>query len=198
MGVKLVASGGGSVEINPPSTSSNFTATMPAGTGSVVVNGVNGSLVLGTAQNSTSGTSIDFTGIPSWVERITVMFTGVSVSGTSLLLFQLGAGSVTTSGYTSSSGRVNNSNVATSVTSTAGFVAAIDPAAASLASGHAVFTNLTGNTWVYSVNGGCTGNAVGFFGGGNVALGGVLDRVRITTVNGTDTFDAGSINIMYE
>jgi hypothetical protein len=36
------------------------------------------------------------------------------------------------------------------------------------------------------------------FGGGTVTLGGTLDRVRITTVNGTDTFDAGTINILYE
>ena len=34
--------------------------------------------------------------------------------------------------------------------------------------------------------------------GGSVTLAGTLDRVRITTVNGTDTFDAGSINILYE
>lgn len=26
----------------------------------------------------------------------------------------------------------------------------------------------------------------------------ILARVRVTTVNGTDTFDAGTINIMYE
>jgi hypothetical protein len=34
--------------------------------------------------------------------------------------------------------------------------------------------------------------------GGFVPLSGTLDRVRITTANGTDTFDAGSINILYE
>ena len=33
---------------------------------------------------------------------------------------------------------------------------------------------------------------------GELKLAGALDRVRITTVNGTDTFDAGSINILYE
>ena len=35
-------------------------------------------------------------------------------------------------------------------------------------------------------------------GGGSISLAGTLDRVRITTVNGTDTFDAGTINIRYE
>jgi hypothetical protein len=33
---------------------------------------------------------------------------------------------------------------------------------------------------------------------GHVSLSGALDRIRLTTVNGTDTFDAGSVNIIYE
>jgi hypothetical protein len=33
---------------------------------------------------------------------------------------------------------------------------------------------------------------------GDVALSGTLDRIRITTVNGTDTFDAGTINVSWE
>lgn len=33
---------------------------------------------------------------------------------------------------------------------------------------------------------------------GDLLLSGTLDRVRITTANGTDTFDAGTINILYE
>ena len=35
-------------------------------------------------------------------------------------------------------------------------------------------------------------------GGGSVTLSGALDRVVLTTVGGTDTFDAGSVNIIYE
>ena len=98
MGVKLVSASGGSVEINPPATASSFTATMPAGTGNVVVNGINSAIVSGTAQASTSGTSIDFTGIPSWVKRITVMLKGVSTSATSQPIIQLGSSTFTTSG----------------------------------------------------------------------------------------------------
>ncbi len=47
----------------------------------------------GTAVASTSGTSIDFTGIPSWVKRVTILFKGVSISSTSQFLIQLGSGS---------------------------------------------------------------------------------------------------------
>ena len=155
-------------------------------------------LTLGTAQASTSGTAIDFTGIPSWAKRITVMFDEVSLSGTSQMLVQLGSGSVDTAGYVSRSGRVNNSGVATSFTSTAGFILAIDATAASLTSGQVVVSNVSGNAWVATVNGGCSGNAVAFMGGGRKTLSGTLDRIRITTVNGTDTFDAGTVNIMWE
>ena len=195
MGVKLVSASGGSVEINPPATASSFTATMPAGTGNVVVAGINSAVTAATAQASTSGTSIDFTSIPSWVRRITVMFNGVSTNGTSFRLVQIGAGSVTTSGYLSYCNQFDASPSTTS--STQGFLIAENFTAATLSYGHVVITNISANSWVYSAVFGDSTPSV-TLAGGSVALGGTLDRVRITTVNGTDTFDAGSINILYE
>ena len=195
MGVKLVSASGGSVEINPPATASSFTATMPAGTGNVVVAGINSAITAATAQASTSGTSIDFTGIPSWVRRITVMFNGVSTNGTSFRLVQIGAGSVTTSGYLSYCNQFDSAPSTTS--STQGFLIAENFTAATLSYGHVVITNISANSWVYSAVFGDSTPSV-TLAGGSVALGGTLDRVRITTVNGTDTFDAGSINILYE
>ena len=197
MGVKLVSASGGSVEINPPATASSFTATMPAGTGNVVVAGINSAIVSGTAQASTSGTSIDFTGIPSWVRRVTVMFNGVSTNGTSLKQIQLGAGSVTTSGY---SGGYGGGGAAawSGGTISSGVALGFSTAAADILSGTMTIVNITGNTWVLSYAGGSSASNFGQLAGGSIALGGTLDRVRITTVNGTDTFDAGSINILYE
>lgn len=58
-----------------------------------------GGLTSGTAVATTSGTSIDFTGIPSWAKKITVMFSAVSTNGTSPIQVQIGAGSVSNSGY---------------------------------------------------------------------------------------------------
>jgi len=149
----------------------------------------------GTAVASTSGTSIDFTGIPSWVKRITVMFSGVSLSGTSNLLVQIGAGSVTTSGYASTYSAGSGSTIS-SANSTIGFIM-LSSVAAAIASGVMTIQNINSNTWVsgHTIKSNTTNTS---FGGGDVALGGTLDRVRITTVNGTDTFDAGSINILYE
>ena len=154
-------------------------------------------LTAATAQASTSGTSIDFTGIPSWAKRVTVMFNGVSVSGSSNLLIQIGAGSVTTSGYVSTGANIVN-NVSPQVgSSTAGLVLGEISSAAAVICGHMIITNVSGNIWTSSCYGKYATDKC-FIGGGNITLGGTLDRVRITTVNGTDTFDLGSINILYE
>jgi hypothetical protein len=143
---------------------------------------------------SSSNVVLDFESIPSWVKRITIILGGVSTSATSEKLIQLGAGSVTTSGYTATSSAVAGS-VAT-MQSTAGFPIYSVLAADSL-NGALTFNNVTGNTWVgHGVINGNTSSTL--MQAGSIALSGVLDRIRLTTVNGTDTFDAGSVNIMYE
>ena len=200
MGVKLVSSGGGSVEINPPATASNFVATMPAGTGTVAVQGVSSNIVSGTVV-TVSGTSVDFTGIPSWVRRVTVMLNGVSTNGTSNFLLQFGSGSIIASGYDSAASSFNSINTSSGI----GFLlTAGNLVVASSVSGAIVLNlfNPSTNTWVSSGNLANTTNVASngssHLSAGNRALSGALDRVRITTVNGTDTFDAGSINILYE
>ena len=150
-------------------------------------------LTLGTAVASTSGTSIDFTGIPSWVKRVTVMLNGVSTSGTSFVMIQLGSTTFTTSGYAGTCGN-NAANTAFS----SGFVVSINSGASDSRHGSIQLLNHSGNTWSCAgTTGIITGNEPSSS-AGTVTLSGTLDRVRITTVNGTDTFDAGSINIMYE
>ena len=167
------------------------------GSASVTINsGAILGITSGTAVESTSGTSIDFTGIPSWVKRITVMFSGVSTSGSSQPIVQIGSGSVQTTGYLSGSGTVAGANQTGFASSTVGFVVIISNASATI-SGHMTITLMGSNIYVSS-------HAVKHLvtnissGGGDVTLSGTLDRIRITTTNGTDTFDAGSINILYE
>lgn len=151
-----------------------------------------------TAVASTSGTSIDFTSIPAGVRRITVMFQGVSTNGSSITQIQIGAGSVSTTGYTSSIAQVGSTTQGTS--STTGFAAIGSTGAGVAVSGIIVLCLQTGTTWVASGSLGRDDNPgfVNVMGGSKTSLGGTLDRIRITTVNGTDTFDAGSINILYE
>lgn len=151
--------------------------------------------VFGTAVASTSGTTIDFTGIPSWAKRVTILFNGVSVTSTDNILVQaIIGGSPVTSGYSSVSGLAGaNFNQ----TSTAGFVI-YAPNTAGVFYGALRLHNITGNTWVEEHSGGVmVSTSVGVVGGGVLAAAGALTGVRIT-VSGTNTFDAGQINIMWE
>jgi hypothetical protein len=152
-------------------------------------------LVQGTAVASTSGTSIDFTGIPAWAKRITVMFNGVSLSATANLLIQIGNGSPEVTGYLSASSFV--STVASSTSATNGFIIQIT-AAAGVIQGSLILTLFSGNTWVANGVVARSDQSATTQTGGSKTTSAAVDRVRITTTTGTDTFDAGSINIMYE
>lgn len=179
--------------IKNPSSGSNNIVLNSDGTTTLTPSNI---IKSGTAQATTSGTAIDFTGIPSWVKRITVMFNGVSTNGTSNPLVQIGAGSVATSGYTSTSVTVNSSSSTAGGSSTSGFII-FSGVSTSLLSGQLVIASFGSNIWTCSFTlKQLTTNVL--FGGGDVTLSGTLDRLRLTTVNGTDTFDAGSVNILYE
>lgn len=189
----LVLSGdtSGSITLAAPAVAGSTTQTL------VNVTGTLAPIVSGTAVTASS-TSVDFTGIPSWVKRITVMFSAVSTNGTSNIQVQLGAGSVATSGYLSNGSRIQGSSATTLGANTAGFTMASINAAADAQYGLAVFCNISGNIWVSNGILYATNYLAVQHSAGQVSLGGTLDRVRITTVNGTDTFDAGTLNILYE
>jgi len=184
----------GQVTISAPAVAGTNTLTLLAATATNSVN------TLATAVASTSGTSIDFTGIPSWVKRITVMFSAVSTSGTIVPLIQIGAGSITSSGYISSSMYMNTASASSNVQYTTGFGINQNQAAGAIYGSFTLsLVNSATNAWV--LNGGAANSssaaAINISSGG-VSLGGTLDRVRITTLTGVDTFDAGTINILYE
>ena len=155
-----------------------------------------------TAVASTSGTAIDFTSIPSWVKRITVMFNGVSTNGVDTIwLIQLGdSGGIEATGYLATSSRLAASAYTGCSSSTAGFPIRLDNSAGNICHGSMTITllNLSTNSWVASglfANSAFTETSTV---AGSKSLSATLDRVRITTSGGTDTFDAGSVNIMYE
>lgn len=158
-------------------------------------------ITIATEQASTSGTSIDFTGIPAGTKRITVMFDGVSTSGTSTPIIQLGdSGGVETSGYTSSGVRLVTSGVNTGDFTTGfGVYDNTQWLAANALYGSFVFSleDSANNVWAGMFVGRAS-STLACLGAGTKATSATLDRVRITTVVGTDTFDAGAINISYE
>jgi hypothetical protein len=156
-----------------------------------------GAFVAGTAVASTSGTSIDFTGIPSWVKRITVVFNQVSTNGTSVFLLQLGdSGGIENTGYFST-GFSASSGGSVSTSPTTGFALSGNNVAPFATSGITTLVLLNNNQWILSSS--ATQSAgQNSFASGDKTLSATLDRIRITTVNGTDVFDAGAINILYE
>jgi len=178
-------------------------STVIDGSASVTINdGTILGITRGTAVPSTSGTSIDFTSIPSWAKRITVMFNRVSLSGTSQPLIQLGvSGTPEITGYISMASMITTtSNVTRGATATSGFPYAYIGSAISEYSGSVTLSSFGSNIWT------CSGSIVNIpevFNGtvsGVKSLAGTLNMIRITTVGSpaTDTFDFGSINIMYE
>ena len=210
------ASGTGIFTIASPNSNTNRTLSIPDVTTTIVgtdatqtlTNKTLGSglvmdvsaITSGTAVASTSGTSIDFTGIPSWAKRITVMLSGVSTNGTSIPLVQIGdSGGVENTGYLGTASYFSGVGVA-SANNTAGFLISngAGDTATAVRHGQIVISNLTGNTWVCSGSVGLSDTTRSCVLSYSKALSATLDRVRITTVNGTDTFDAGTINIMYE
>lgn len=158
----------------------------------------------GTAVTCAGQTSIDFTGIPSWVKRVTVMFNGVSTSGTSAFLLQLGdAGGIEITGYTSVAIRGGGASNAFA-TSVIGFLLTESNVAANTYQSLAILSlvDVSTNTWVMTgTTGAGAANTLSLTSGGK-SLSATLTQIRVTTVNGTDTFDttpsAGIINILYE
>jgi hypothetical protein len=204
IGLKGNTDGSGAVQIGGSDAITISTGLNTTFAGTVTATGtVAGStgtlypLTSGTEIASTSGTALDFTGIPSWVKRVTVMFDSVSTNGSSNIQIQIGSGSVTTSGYLSVGNSLGAASDATAYTTGFG-----------IRSGNATnvfhgqmtlcLLNSSAYVWTSSHAGATTTNNASYVGGGSITLSGVLDRVRITTVNGTDTFDAGSINILFE
>ena len=155
-------------------------------------------LTLGAVANAT-GTAVDFTGIPSWARRITIVFNQVSTNGSSVPQVQLGAGTIDATGYNSVGTSSGTGSATTSSTTGLVIRGGGAGAAAAAVSGHMILTNVSGDTWVASFIGasGTTGLA-SCMGGGSKTLTGRLDRLRITTVGGTELFDAGTFNVTWE
>jgi hypothetical protein len=159
--------------------------------------GGSGGITAGTVQATTSGSAIDFTSLPAGINRITVILDQVSLSGTDDLLIQLGdSGGIETTGYTCQSVVVSGAGTSISADTT-GFNISSGSATRAI-SGIMVLCRITSNTWVASFTGSTSaGTAMGVYSAGSKSLSAELDRLRIDT-DGTDTFDAGQINIFYE
>jgi hypothetical protein len=157
-------------------------------------------LTLGTAVASTSGTAIDFTNIPSWVKRITLMLDGVSTSAAGIPTIRIGTASgIENTGYIAAVSAIGTSTCATQSGVVSGFELVTTGLATYTYAGQYILTNITGNIWILTGSlhvGGVTASQQ--FTSGRKTVASILTRLQLTTTGGTDTFDAGTVNIMYE
>ncbi len=151
---------------------------------------------LQTAIAAAAQTAIDFTGIPSWINRVTVTGRGVSTNGTSALILRIGDGAVVITGYLGAVSVTSGATVA-SAAETTGCLLTGTIAATTVFRFTATITRQTGNSWVIGGTGAFNAAGASFY-GSDITLTGNLDRVRLTTLGGADTFDAGSVSISWE
>ena len=188
----LTGNTSGSVTVAVPDVAGSNTATIGAATGTHYP------FTASAVVTASTQTAIEFTAIPSWVKRITIMLSGLSTNNTGVPLVQLGTGSTTytTSGYLSAVTILGASTLATA-NSTSGFSITNNHSAAYLIGGNIVLTNLTGNTWSCSGNTSTSNTTANFVTAGSVPLGAALTAIRLY-IDGTQQFDAGSVNILFE
>lgn len=155
--------------------------------------------VIDTEQATTSGTAFSFTGVPAWARRVTIFFDGVSLTGTDDILVQIGdSGGLETTGYLGASS--NSPNGANPIVNnfTNGFGIKGGGNAVVL---HGELTlslmRPAANTWVAKGGLGRSDAASTIITAGSKSLSAALDRLTITRT-GSDTFDAGIVNISYE
>ena len=218
--VAIAGDTSGSVTLQAPAIAGTTVLTLPTTSGTILTttggvapttagnvlfttNGTSWSstakITQATVQNA-SGNNIDFTGVPSWVKRITVLYENVSTTGTDPVQIQLGYGVTPTyvnTGYTSHTFSYNST---TATSSSTGFVndQGSSSGGASASRNGAItlyLQNASTNIWVSSgviVTNNVTPSA------GRVTIPGALTAVRITTTGGIQTFDSGTVNILYE
>ena len=147
----------------------------------------------GTAVATTSGTSIDLTGLPSTVQRLFVILNGVSSNGTNDIGLQLGdSGGFETTGY---DGAVSWDAGRTSFTSYYQLTEGLS--SSSTCYGIVSLVKVSGTTWIATSNMSRGDNSYVFSMAGSKTLSGTLTQVRLM-LTGANTFDAGEVNIYYE
>jgi hypothetical protein len=191
----------GQVTVSPPAVAGTNTLTFPTGTGTFSVNGLSTNIVTGTINNggtnpfNSTVSSVTYTGIPSWVKRIIILFNGVSLTGTDQVGIQIGSGSTLTSGYLGTGQNLSTAPASGSLAaSTAWFINS--SLAANVLYGSAILYSLGNNAWIISGSFNQSSTFSSFL-NGSATLSGTLDRVVIAA-SGSNTFDAGYLNILYE
>ena len=168
--------------------------------GAAGVNGANGAqLILGTPIATTSGTAINYTGIPSGTKQINIHFVDVSLTVGSDMMIQIGdSGGIESSNYTSTVFKLNPVSGVRTGSHNSGFITENMTGPTGLVHGtiSLYLENASSFTWTAGGILLSMSNS-GVVVAGSKSLSAELDRIRITTPEGTSTFDSGQVNISY-
>lgn len=158
-----------------------------------------------TGKSVGTGTTLDFApasndGPPSWAKKATFVLSDVSTNGANAFIMQLGtlAGGIEVTGYRGANDYLPNSAAIQSANLSSSFTMIGNILAASSIHGIVTLALNGSNTWGMSSLLSLSGAAAGNITSGSKGLAGVLDRIRFTTVGGTDVFDTGTISVLYE
>ena len=211
MALKLKGSTSGFTAIDAPATAGDNTLVLPANNGSAsqylqtngsgvlswaTVTDTTTNLTRGTVAATNSGTSVDFTSLPTGIRKLTLILEMVSVNASNNISVRLSTGGTfATTGYTSQSMRIQDAASSASTSDSSSFALINNDSADRQWSGSFTWHNITGNTWVMSGNCNNETTARAIVSGGRIDLGGVLDGIRLFS---PATFDNGQINIFYE
>lgn len=148
------------------------------------------------SQATTSGSAVDFVGIPSWAKRITVLFNGFGTSTVNDIRVQVYVdGVLKTTGYSATACYLpGGAYPVTATHSTTIWV--VGSGTSTLVNGAAVLNLVSGSTWVSYGTVQRLNDSACQLSAGQAALSGALTGIRVDASGGT--FDAGSISVLIE
>lgn len=152
-------------------------------------------ITIGTPNTTNSGTSVSYTGLPAGIKQIIMNLQGVTLNGVADVLFQIGdaSGGLKTSGYLGT-GTTGN----TPANYTTGFGLRYGATTPTALSGSITFNLVDATNFIWVCTGTFESNSLNEYTSGQVTLAAALDRIAFTTVAGTATKTAGTINILYQ
>lgn len=200
-GTGITVTDGDGVSGNPTISNAGVTS-VDSRTGAVIT------FASGTAQNA-SGTSFTLSGIPSWAKRVTLLLDQVSTTGTSPVFLRLGTSGGIDSGNTYSyvchvlGNGVDRTSSLSGGTFPNGFSLTCNTTyttSASTYTGQFTLSLIDSNIWVIAgqMDNPISGAIFTYFTTGRKTLSDALTQLQLYTYNSIDTFDAGTVNILYE
>lgn len=147
-----------------------------------------------------AGTLVDVLNIPRHATRVNIKIANMSTTGTSIPIVQIGdVGGIVTTGYSGDVSTITSAPSASAVPLSTGLGLSTAVTAATIINGEVTLSRVTpiGNVWTMSFIGSFQGSGITIQSSCTKDLTNALDRLRLTTFGGADTFDSGTVSVSY-